>query len=170
MVSVKGIIDLLMGKNLTPIICGGYECTFDAPPNSLMDPTMSPKMKTAGGEGVEARSLVHDISGVEGCARALGWGLGRLTNNLIIHTNLYKPNNKLVNAWLEHLWCMDEPQADTDTQDSPRPGLGGSHHIPLYSILYAWPWANTKMSFCPGTPKWKSRNSQNWDSCNFGGL
>jgi hypothetical protein len=24
---------------------------------------------------------------------------------------------------------------NTDTQDSPRPGLGGSHHLPLYSIL-----------------------------------
>jgi len=25
-----------------------------------------------------------------------------------------------------------------DTQDSPRPGLGGSHHLPLYSILCGW--------------------------------
>jgi hypothetical protein len=24
---------------------------------------------------------------------------------------------------------------NTDTQDSPRPGLGGSHHLPPYSIL-----------------------------------
>jgi hypothetical protein len=52
MLFVKGIIDLLMVKNLTPIICGGYGCTFDAPPSSLMDPTMSPKMKTMEGEGV----------------------------------------------------------------------------------------------------------------------
>jgi hypothetical protein len=28
---------------------------------------------------------------------------------------------------------------DLDSQDSPRPGLGGSHHLPLYSILYASP-------------------------------
>jgi len=26
-----------------------------------------------------------------------------------------------------------------DSQDSPRPGLGGSHHLPLYIIFYAWP-------------------------------
>jgi hypothetical protein len=26
---------------------------------------------------------------------------------------------------------------NTDTQDSPRPGLGGSHHLPHYSILCA---------------------------------
>jgi len=26
-----------------------------------------------------------------------------------------------------------------DSQNSPWPGLGGSHHFPLYSILCAWP-------------------------------
>ncbi len=30
---------------------------------------------------------------------------------------------------------MDESQAITDSQDSPRPGLGGSHHLPPYNIL-----------------------------------
>jgi len=40
---------------------------------------------------------------------------------------------------MEHFWCIDEPRANTDSQDSPRPGLGGSHHLPPYSILYAWP-------------------------------
>jgi len=35
---------------------------------------------------------------------------------------------------------MDEPWVNTDSQDSPRPGLKGSHHLPLYIILYAWPW------------------------------
>ncbi len=31
---------------------------------------------------------------------------------------------------------------NTDTQDSPRPGLGGSHHLPPYSILCnsRWRW------------------------------
>ncbi len=31
-------------------------------------------------------------------AGALGWGLGRLTSNSITHTDLHKPNNKLVCA------------------------------------------------------------------------
>jgi len=31
------------------------------------------------------------------------------------------------------------PRANMDSQDSPRPGLGGSHHLPPYNILYAWP-------------------------------
>jgi len=35
---------------------------------------------------------------------------------------------------------MDEPRSNTDSQDSPRPRLGGSHHLPPYSILCAWPW------------------------------
>jgi hypothetical protein len=34
---------------------------------------------------------------------------------------------------------MDEPRADTDSQDSPKPKFGGNHHLPPYSILYAWP-------------------------------
>jgi hypothetical protein len=40
---------------------------------------------------------------------------------------------------LEHFWCMDEPWANMDSQDSPQPKLGGNHHLPLYSILCAWP-------------------------------
>jgi hypothetical protein len=32
---------------------------------------------------------------------------------------LNKLNNKLVSVWLEHFWCMDEPRAYTDSQDSP---------------------------------------------------
>jgi hypothetical protein len=35
---------------------------------------------------------------------------------------------------------MDEPQANTDSQDSPWLELEGNHHLPLYSIIYAWPW------------------------------
>jgi hypothetical protein len=30
--------------------------------------------------------------------------------------------------------------SNLDTQDSPRPRLGGSHHLPLYSILCSSPW------------------------------
>jgi hypothetical protein len=43
-----------------------------------MDSTTSPKMKTTEGEGVGVHSLVHNTSGVEGCAKAPKWGLGRL--------------------------------------------------------------------------------------------
>ncbi len=33
-------------------------------------------------------------------------------------------------------WTM----SNSDLQDSPRPRLGGSHHLPFYSILCASPW------------------------------
>jgi hypothetical protein len=70
----------------------------DTPPSSLMDSTVSPKVKTSEGKGVGVRSLIHSTSKVEGHARASGWGLGRLASNSIIHTNLHKPNNKLVSV------------------------------------------------------------------------
>jgi len=62
-----------------------------------MDLIASPKVETMEG-GVEVRSLAHNTSRVEGHARALGWGLERLRSNSITHTDLHKPNNKLVSA------------------------------------------------------------------------
>jgi hypothetical protein len=52
----------------------------DAPPSSLMDSTVSPKVKIAEGEGVGARSLAHSTLEVEGHARAPRWGPGILTS------------------------------------------------------------------------------------------
>jgi len=62
-----------------------------------MDSTTSPKVITAKG-GVGARSLIPNTSGVKGRVGAPKWGIGRLTSKSITHTNLHKPNNKLVNA------------------------------------------------------------------------
>ncbi len=42
---------------------------------------------------------------------------------------------------------------NTDTQDSPRPGLEGSHHLPPYSILCGWPRSLHPNGFSlPGLP------------------
>jgi hypothetical protein len=70
----------------------------DALPSSLMDSTVSPKVKTTKGEGIGVRSLAHNTLRVKGRVRALGWGLGRLTSKSITHMDLHKPNNKLVSA------------------------------------------------------------------------
>ncbi len=70
----------------------------DAPLNSLMDSTASPKVKTVEGERIGAHSLVRITLGVEGHAKAPRWGLGRMTSKSITHTDLHKPNNKLVSA------------------------------------------------------------------------
>jgi hypothetical protein len=36
--------------------------------------------------------------------------------------------------------CWDKPRATLDSLDSPRPGLGGNHHLPPYSILCSSSW------------------------------
>ncbi len=41
----------------------------------------------------------------------------------------------MVRTHYAHFWCWDKPQATLDSLDSPRPGFGGSHHLPPYSIL-----------------------------------
>jgi tRNA A-37 threonylcarbamoyl transferase component Bud32 len=49
-------------------------------------------------KGVAIHSLVRNTLRVEGHVEALGWGLGRMTRGSIIHMDLHKSNNKLVNA------------------------------------------------------------------------
>jgi len=63
-----------------------------------MDSIANPKVKTAEGEGVEKCSLVCSTSRIEGHVGTLGWGLGRLISKSITHTDMHKPNNKLVNT------------------------------------------------------------------------
>ncbi len=41
---------------------------------------------------------------------------------------------------MEHFWCTNESHANTDSQDSPQPGLVGNHYLPPYSIFSIWPW------------------------------
>jgi hypothetical protein len=72
-------------------------------------------MKTTKGEGIGVHSLARNTLGVEGYAIIPRWGLGRLTSKSITHTDMRKLNNKLINAQLEHVWCMDEPWANTDS-------------------------------------------------------
>jgi len=66
-------------------------------------------------------------------------GLGRRTN----FSYLFEPASNQLTSWLvhilKHLWCSDKPRATLDSQDSPRSGFGGSHHLPPYSILCVSP-------------------------------
>jgi hypothetical protein len=71
---------------------------FYATRSSLMDSTTNLKVTTTEGKWVGVRSLARNISGVEGRVGASGWGPRRLTSKSITHTNLHKPNNKLVIA------------------------------------------------------------------------
>jgi hypothetical protein len=140
----------------------------DAPPNSSINSTMSPKVKISE-RGVGVHFLIHNISWVEGRIGALRWRLRRMTSGSIIHTNLHKPNNKLISAWLEHFWCMNEPWTYINSQDSPRPKFGESYHLPpLYYSLWLATRVTSKCHFILGLPSWESRNSQNWNSRNYG--
>jgi len=65
-------------------------------------------------KGVGVRSLTCSTLGVEGHVGAPGWGLKQMTSSSIIHTDLHKPNNKLVSVWLEHFWCTNKPWAYMD--------------------------------------------------------
>ncbi len=76
---------------------------------------MSLKVKTTEDEGVGVHSLLCSTSGVKEHARTPIWVLGQGTSESIIHMDLYKPNNKLVNAWLKHLWCTNESWAYIDS-------------------------------------------------------
>jgi hypothetical protein len=76
-----------------------------------------------------------------------------MTSGSIIHMNLHKPNNKLVNVWLEHFWCTDKPQAYTYSQDSPGLNLGEATTFPLIVFFVPSHRACIQMSFCPGSPE-----------------
>jgi len=48
------------------------------------------------------------------------------------------------------------------------PDLGEATTFPLIVYFVPFHKAHIQMAFCPGTPKWESRNFQSWDSCDFG--
>jgi hypothetical protein len=71
---------------------------INAPPNFLIESNANPKVKIIKEEGIEVRSLACNTSGIERHVGILGWGLGRVTSGSIIHIDLHKQNNELVNA------------------------------------------------------------------------
>jgi hypothetical protein len=87
-------------------------------------------------------------------------GLGRLTSNSITHTNLYKPNNKLDSAQLEHFGArMSHGQTQTHKTHHDL-DLGEATTFPLIVYFVLGHGTNSQMSFRLETPKWESRNSQ----------
>jgi hypothetical protein len=57
----------------------------------------------------------------------------------LLHGPASKTNHKLVRTHSAPFWCWDKSRATSDSLDSPQPGLGGSHHLPPYSILCVTP-------------------------------
>ncbi len=85
-------------------------------------------------------------------------GLGRMISNHSLTQTCTKPNNKLVSAQLEHFWCQDETRANSDSQNSPQPRLGGKPSpSPLQYTLCLATGPASKCHFVPvlpnGSPK-----------------
>jgi len=55
-----------------------------------------------------------------------------------------------------------------DSLDSPRPGLGGSHHLPHIVFSAALGEGYIQMALFPGTPKEESRNCPGLEFRDFG--
>ncbi len=101
--------------------------------------------------------------GGRGACWSFGMGLGGLISNSIIHTDLHKPNNKSVSAYLEHFGAQTH-------KTHHGPNLGETITFPFIVDFVHGHGTSTQMSFCLETPKWESQNSQSWDFHNFGGV
>jgi hypothetical protein len=64
---------------------------------------------------------------------ALGFRLGR--DQAIRSRICIQNQHELVRSHSACIWCWDKSRANSDSHDTPRPGLGGSHHLPPYTIL-----------------------------------
>ncbi len=71
---------------------------------------------------------------------------------------------------MEHFWCTDHHRQTRTQKTHHDPDLGEATTFPLIVYSMHGHRINTQMSFCPQTPKWKFRNSQSWNSYDFGGL
>jgi hypothetical protein len=65
-------------------------------------------------------------------------GLGRI-DKLQLFTRTYTKPTQGGECIVETLLVLGRTTGNSNSQDSPWPGLGGSHHLPPYSILYASP-------------------------------
>jgi len=104
------------------------------------------KYKTMEGGGVEAHSLAHNTLRGRGACWSSGMGLGKVDK---LHsftracTQPIEGGQCIVGAPL----VLGRAMGNTDTQDSPQPGLGGSRHLPF--IVYSRPLygAHIQMAF-----------------------
>jgi len=87
---------------------------------------------------------------------------------MLLHNPASKTNPKLVRTHSASIWCWDKPRATLDSLDSPQPRLGGSHHLPPYSILCVTPREPHPNGTFPEIPEEESRNCPELDSRDFG--
>jgi hypothetical protein len=76
--------------------------------------------------------------GWEGCAESSRIRLGRGTTYLAIRSCIIT-NHKLVSPYSGSTLVLGQATGNTDSLDSPQPGLRGSHQLPPYSIICVCP-------------------------------
>ncbi len=106
-------------------------------PKSLVEPTWGFNYVELQKVGTWGRSRLPALKGVEGRVRSLGIRLGR--DQAIWSRTCIQNQHKLVKTHSACIWCWDKPRANSDSHDTPRPGLGRCHHHPPYNILCVTP-------------------------------
>jgi hypothetical protein len=72
--------------------------------------------------------------------RGVYWSSGMGTMKNEKHQLLTRTYTNQTRIWLVHsLSTFGAQISHKQTQPHHGPDLGGSHHLPLYSILFAWP-------------------------------
>ncbi len=110
----------------------------DALLSPLLNPLEGSPMQSCGKLGLEARCQLPALKGGKGsCQKSRDQT--KKKDQIILLEFASKTNHKRVSQHLGTPLSVGTSHQHFDTQDSPRPGLGGSHHLPPYSILYSSP-------------------------------
>ncbi len=111
----------------------------DAPPSSLLDPKEGPTMLKCGNSwNLVLLPTSNTKGGERGMLKSSGIRLGRGTMYLATRSCI-KTNHKLISPHSGSTLVLEQTMGNTDSFDSPRPRLGGSHHLPPYNIFCVCP-------------------------------
>ncbi len=139
----------------------------DALLSPLLNPLEGPTMQSCGKLGLEGHSQLLALKRGRGaCYKSRDQT--RKRDQIIKLESASKTNHKRVSLHSGTPLGVGTRHGHFDTQDSPRPGLGGSHHLPhvVFSVLLRGGYI--QMALFPGTPKLESRNCPGLDSRDFG--
>ncbi len=111
------------------------------------------KYKTTKGGRVRVHSLAHNTLKGRGACWSSEMGLGKV-DKLHSLTRACTQPTQGGQCIVGTLLVLERDTGNTDTQDSPRPGLGESHHLsPLQYTLHLSTGPTSKWLFSPGTPE-----------------
>ncbi len=110
----------------------------DALLSPLLDPLEGPTMQSCGKLGLEGRSRLPALKKGRGACQK-SRDQTRTRGQIIKLESAPKTNHKRVSQHSGTLLGVGTSHGHFDTLDSPWPRLGGSHHLPPYSILCSSP-------------------------------